>query len=274
MKMSVGKILEILSVGAISSIFLGCLIININLAQFGFWDFNFLRFQYITSGILFIIFFGFTFFTLFFFKLVHFSIIEHNSISYLKKKRVVSLFIWFITLPITIIIHTLFFMLFIEGKNLLTLFGFSLLLSLLWMGMIGVLIKIILNLYRKIKEPVSKGLVLYDLILQWGYFLRVFFIPLLVISIIIVFASFIYPVIPRTWGGGKPVDISITFKNSGMINEASSGKLIYQNSNFLLINNQFGSFLLKEDNVDLIRYIEKDNVMIKSKNKLEDILDL
>ena len=96
------------------------------------------------------------------------------------------------------------------------------------------------------------------------------YLPVSFIFILIIFSICVYPLIPKVWGGGRPSDIKVTLTDKE--SQPIIGKLIYQNSDSILIDADNETYLLKEGKIEKIQYLERRAEFVEINNKFSNFL--
>jgi hypothetical protein len=255
-----GLILQILSIGAVASTFFGFIIVNIYLAFFGFWDFNFLKVQYVSAGFLFLLFtlLPATFFYVFFEAR---TILERYQD--INKKTIKSILIILAEVIIFVALAYLSFCTFIFPISLSYISisqPFPTVLGIFWTVVIFLLVRTVIKSHKEIIETRTKILNLQNIVYYFQAHFRLLYLLFAIPSLIFIFSFIIYPVVPRYLGGGEPVTVSINLISTFSDNQIApvnpfNAFLIYQSSDSLLITTGTGTYLLKQSDISYIKYL-------------------
>lgn len=249
-------ILGILSVITAFSLFFGFLVVNIYLGQFGFWDFNFLRVEYVTAGILFMLFITFPSILWWLLDKMYDSLNAHTAIHKSVFKKILSPVLKLIFLSIALYINYVFFSLLVSASSFskTTSFGIA---SIGWFVIIAIVAAGMRKSYRGAKalkkiDPMN----LREMIEGWAELSRpAYYLPLFLFVMPLAFSIFLYPLVPRYWGGGAQTKIMIYLKSNTNLTSPLPAKLIYQSQDSLLINASGSTYLLPTDQILDIQYL-------------------
>lgn len=251
--------LQIVSIFAVASGFFGFLIVNAYLALYGFWDFNFLKIQYFSAGGLFLFFILVpSLFFYIFFKAT--EILERYKTEDENKLKTVVLFICKILLFI-LIFYFSFFLTF----TLLLHTPILKFVGIVWTLLIFGLVWIIRISHHEITIIRESKLNLKNIVAYFVAHFRLVYIFVAFHVFVLMFSFFVYPIVPRYFGGGKPSAVSITYEkglnaNESEITEGSYALLIYQSADSLLIKSINGTYLIKQNSVAYIKYLDDSNL--------------
>lgn len=233
------------------------------LAQFGFWDFNFLRIQYLSAGALFLLFVSFPAISFYAIRVglvaleqkeMKYQFVKKNLFRLLRVAMLVA--VWWLT--------SMFFTLFARYNVVLFSNHVVSALAALWsMGVVGMV---------KAAETSRKGIgalkntptTIRHIFEHFDCSFKTFLLFIAAIGLTAFFSLAVYPFIPHYLGGGEPAKVSIGLDSakSGVgeigLTATSSVSLIYQSSDFVLINAQSGTYSLKQEDVAYIKYLERN----------------
>jgi hypothetical protein len=253
-------ILQSLSIFLGVSFGCGFFIINKFLAQYGFWDYTFLRVAYVAAGILFLVIGSITLSLILICEKIFTVLNEYHKAKHpcwwkkigLRIFKIVLLFILFV-------LNYVFFSLVIQvsGANANIFLPF---LSSVWLVIVYLMYNTCKECYLGIKSASSIKWLdsLWSWFMGWSKNFRIVYIPLFVFIIFGLFASFIYPLAPKYFGGGRALKINLIFTPTSTLARMSSTTLIYQTPEILLIDSPKGTFLINQDQVASIQYIERN----------------
>lgn len=257
----ISNILQIASLLAIISTFFGFLIFNIYLALYGFWDFNFLKVQYFTAGVLFIFYVSFPviFFYIFFnareilckYLFNHGSICKRTLIFIFK----IVLFIFAFSLSFLIFVIPLGLGKVINSLSFIQFLGF------IWITLILFGVQVGLKSHKEINQAHTMKVTFKNIIIYFGAFYRLLYFLIVIPTLVLIFSFFVYPSIPRYLGGGKPSPVSIGLntnlnsKEIGVTNPFNA-IMVYESENSVLVLIDGGMFLIKQSNINYVKYTE------------------
>lgn len=267
--------LQVISIIAVASTFFGFLIVNIYLSIFGFWDFNFLKVQYFSAGGLFLFFISIpTLFFYIFFKAR--EILEKYRL--INKTKLKSVLVFISKLFIFFAISLINFFVFIFPLSLSNVFYSNpglIFLGVLWTAIIFGTVATSIKSHGEITELRHKPINLRNIVAYFSAHYRLSYILLATLALTLIFSFFVYPVVPRYFGGGKPVEVSIGFDqnfNSEQIGVSNpfNALLVYQSADSLLILTNGGTYLLKQSDIAYVKYLE-GNIRMRA---LQDFMNL
>lgn len=263
----IGASLGILSVITAFSLFFGFLVVNIYLAQFGFWDFNFLRVDYITAGLLFMLFIGlpvgFSWLLDKSYASINAHVITNKSLPKRIAIRITKWVFKLIFLGIALYVDYFFFsIVMVAGSNVNK--TFVTIESMIWFAVIMITTSAVRKSYRKVKAFKADTSSLREKIEHWvEIFKPVYYLPFVMLVILVAFSFLMYPLIPRYWGGGAETDIVIYLKNNTNLVSPLRAKLVYQSQDSLLINSSSSTYLLPTDQISDIQYLSSNPIFQK-----------
>lgn len=259
----VSLILQIISIFTVSTLFFGFLIVNAYLAAFGFWDFNFLKIQYFSAGSLFL-FLMLLPAALFYMFLKAEKILDKYKMLDKSLFKTISIFIFKILVFSVISFFSFFltFAFFLQGH--ITQWSFLKFICILWITLIFVLTSVIRKSYNEIKTLRNSDLNLQNIISYFGAHFRLLYVLFAIPVFLLIFSFFFYPTIPRYLGGGEPSAVSITYekdlKTESEIPDHSYALLIYQSADLLLVKTIAGVYLLRQDDIAYIKYLDDNRL--------------
>lgn len=260
--------LQMVSLFAVVSAFFGFLIVNIYLALFGFWDFNFLKVQYFSAGGLFLFFIGSPA-ALFCASFRARNILETyraNSNSTFK-----SILVFFVKGLILFVMAVLSFGIFIFPlmfSNLTFPASFVTFLGVIWTAMIFGAAAMFIKARSDISDTRGREINFKNIVVYFFAHYRLLIVFLISPLFIFMFSFLIYPTVPRYFGGGKPVAVNIGFdqqfnsQQMGITNPFNAF-LVYQSADSVLVLTDKGVYLLKQSDIAYIEYLEA-NARIRS----------
>ncbi|MDR3547140.1 MAG: hypothetical protein P4M11_02480 [Candidatus Pacebacteria bacterium] len=255
--------LGLLTIASAMSLVCGFLIVNLYLGQFGFWDFNFLKFEYVSAGILFLLFTGLIAFFFLVALVIHEEFKEHFG---LRKTRVKKLNYWFFRILTWILEIFIYYEFWNLNYSFLNMFvrhnnssaGLFVNAALVvWIVIICILSFNAFKAYKRLQSPsITSPENLRSIILKWLEFFRIFYLPLFFVVLLLIFSILIYPFIPRSFGGGAQVNIMVYLKSSSDLPSSFSAKLIHQSPDSILIDASSSTYLLPADQISHIQYLD------------------
>lgn len=255
----ISSTLQILSILAISSGFFGFVIVNLYFSLFGFWDFSFLKAQYFSAGLLFIFYIILPFVLFYAFYQGEKLLERYKKAEKIKWK---SYLVYPIKIIIFVFLFCLIYMIIIipPGFSNPALYLNQLsIMVICWNFAIYGLVGVFVQYKKDITEVTNKELNLKNTI---GYLFAHFRLSPILISpfiFLIIFTIFIYPSVPRHFGGGKPVKAEIHLNSESLISELKETKylnadFIYQSSDVVVIMVENEVFQIKKDDIAYIKY--------------------
>ncbi len=251
--------LQALSIAVIGSAFFGFLVVNIYLATYGFWDFNFLKVEYVSAGVEFLL------FTLFP-AILSYAFFEAENVleRYRKEKsRLISVLAYLAKFPLFVFLGILSVFVFDFAVMLGGVFlapTFLYVLSIGWSLLIFGAVWVIRKYRNEIDNLRNKRLALNSMLEYFFAHYRFLYILFAIPFLVFVFSLIIYPATPRYIGGGEPSPVMVglvsTFdaKSIGLTNRFYA-QLIYQSTDSLLVKTISGIYLLKQNDVTYIQYL-------------------
>ncbi len=270
MNKRITQILQLVSIGVIVSVFFGFLSVNIYLAIFGFWDYNFLKVQYVSAGTLFLIlalFPGGLFYIFLKVKNV-LKEYENNERTILK-----TIFTKVFTVILFGLVAFFSFSSFVIAPSLsnITTSGFIYALGILWVLLVWGLVFVLTKYHKEFFRSESKKETTVGYIL-WSFFEhgRLFYGLLAIPMLVLMFSLIVYPLVPRYLGGGKPVSVMISFtpdydRTEIELENPFPAFLVYQSSDSILTVTSTGTYLLKQSDIAYINYLEGNQQLKKLK---------
>ena len=254
-------ILEWLSIIGIASVLFGFFIVNLFLSNYGLWDFSFLRTEYISAGILFMI----------------FLFVTAGPVAWaydktwdwkerFKNHR------WFIKFGVWVGKWTLRIASLIPGYyflNFLVLVTDPKIKSGLIFGIFFVVMFFVASsmsfLHGYYKEKI-RGIELQPNIskikkalIGWLYSLAPIYTGGLLLCIVMIFSLATYPFIPHFFGGGEPVLVQINFKNNNFGSTSTQAMLVYQTGDMIVFSNATGTYSMNESEISSVQYMESES---------------
>lgn len=256
------QLLQIVSIGVIASVFFGFLAVNIYLAIFGFWDYNFLKVQYVSAGVLFLILTMIPGALFYIFLKVKSVLKDYES----KGRNIFkTIFVKSFTIVLFGLIAFFSFVSFIIAPsmgNIKVSGGFIHAMGIWWVllvwGSVFVLAK-----YQQDFLGVNKKKELNFRYILWSFFEhgRLFYGLMAIPMLVLMFSLIVYPLVPRYLGGGKPVSVMISFnpdydRTEIGLEDPFPAMLVYQSSDSVFLVSGTGTYLLKQDDIAYIKYLE------------------
>jgi hypothetical protein len=249
------------SIFAIAASFFGFVTVNMYLAMYGFWDFNFLKVQYFSAGGLFLM-----------FLLVPASFCYAYSVAkeilekYRKKdgSALKSFFVISARWIILIGLGTLNFFVFIlvaSVSNATYQANFIVAFAIMWTIVTFTATLTLIKAFGDINGMRDQPVTLKNIATYFFAHYRLLYPVLAVFLLIFLFSFFVYPVVPRYFGGGKPVAVTIGFeqKEKKVADDLSNpldAFLIYESNDSLLLLTEQGVYLFKQDDIAYVKYRE------------------
>lgn len=262
MDKKITQILQVVSIGVVASVFFGFLTVNIYLAIFGFWDYNFLKVQYVSAGVLFLILTTIPGGLFYIFLKVNKALKEYENAD---KKILKTIFVKVFTVVLFGLAAFFSFFSFILApsmSNIKVSGGFVHAMGFWWVLLVWGLVFVLTKYQQDFLTDNKKKELNFRYIL-WSFFEhgRLFYGLLTIPMLILMFSLIVYPLVPRYLGGGKPVAVMIAFDSEYTQVETNlenpfSAFLIYQSSDSVLTVTGTGTYLFKQSDIAYIKYLE------------------
>ncbi len=256
------QILQIISIWVVASVFFGFLAVNIYLAIFGFWDYNFLKVQYVSAGALFLILTMIPGALFYIFLKVKNVLKDYETI---EKNILKTIFVKSFTLVLFGLIAFFSFVSFIIAPsmgNIKISGGFIYFMGILWVLLVWGLV-FVLTKYQEDFLTNGKKKELNLKYILWSFFehSRLFYGLLAIPILLLMFSLLVYPLVPRYLGGGKPVSVMISFnpdydRTEIVLEDPFPAMLVYQSSDSVFLVSGTGTYLLKQEDIAYIKYLE------------------
>ncbi len=254
-------ILEWLSVITITSALFGFFIVNLFLANYGLWDFSFLRTEYISAGILFMVFLFITAGPVAWAYDKTWDLKER----FKKHRWFVRFGVWIGKWVIRIIslipgYYFLSFIVFVNDPTVKSWLIFGI--FFIEMFFVACSISFLHGYYKErvrgveLQPNISK---IGKVLMQWLYSLVPFYTGGLLLCIVMVFSLATYPFIPHFFGGGEPVLVKINFKNNAFEATSTQAMLVYQTGDTIIFSNVTGTYSMNESEVSSVQYLESES---------------
>lgn len=251
---------KILTVITAASLIFGFMIEGIYLGRYGFWDFSLLKIGYIAAGLLFSIFTSLAIATLIERPKFVFSIEEYRIRKSGKFSKGEKNFWGTASYILVFAINFLTFLSLVNPRNNPE-FWLYLVGDFLFVGSIAVLLHVV----RKVKSSHDKNdehpQSWKQLTDRWFHLIMIMYIPGFIILTISSFALFIYPLISRFWGGGRPADVKLTLGTMAQFSSPLEAQLLYQTQDFVLIDVSSSVYLMKQNQINNMQYLEVGSIL-------------
>ena len=252
--------LQILSILAISSGFFGFVIVNLFFSLFGFWDFSFLKAQYFSTGLLFIFYVTLPFVIFHAFYKGEKILERYKEVDKTKwKSFLVSFWKIFIFLVLVTLNYFIIIMPLGSGNPEIYLGNLNLFVV-VWIFLIYGLVSILAKYRKDTKEASNQELNFKNISTYFLAHFNLFHVVIAPFIFLMLFTVFIYPNVPRYFGGGKPVKAEI-YLNPEIIPEFKEEKylkagLLYQSSEVVVIIVKDEVFQISKDYISYIKYVD------------------
>jgi len=230
--------------------FLGFLVVNSYLAEFGFWDFDFLKVEYISAGLLFMILVTIGIFGVILREKILNAPPQKTGRQTKAWRRFSKCWSYFILFAINFL--AFFIPINPQDKNA---FLHDLTEVIMWTIILHLSFLAIRYTYRIITS--HKKFPTFDEIFMGWKFFNLIWAPLLILFTFVTFSMYIYPLVPRAWGGGKPTAVVLYLNNDPQFTSPLNAELIYQSPDSVLVLVRNETYLIKQISVTNIQYLEK-----------------
>lgn len=271
----ISMILQVLSIYGLASVFFGFLIVNIYLAFFGYWDPEFLRVQYVSAGSLFLFMLGVPAFLYWIYFIVR---------NYFKKYRILKTGtytkVWTSFAEVLILIgvsyfgFTLFKVLLAFGRMPLSPAGFMNVMIVFWLALIFGSLLVVSKSREELRKAKDVDTEFKKGFLYFGAYYKFIYFVIAAPILFGMFVWFIYPFVPRYFGGGQVSTVNIGLVSDfdpKQINVENPfpGFLVYQSSDSILVLTTKGEvYTLRKDDVAYIRYLDSNKTLESFKSSV------
>ena len=262
MDKKITQILQLVSIGVIASVFFGFLIVNSYLAIFGFWDYNFLKVQYVSAGTLFLILTLVPGSLFYIYLKVKKALKDYET---KNRKLLKTIFVKVFTVILFGLVAFFSFFSFILApsmSNIKVSGGFIFAMGIWWVLLVWGLVFVLAKYQQDFLVNNKKKELDFRYIL-WSFFEhgRLFYGLMAIPMLVLMFSLIVYPLVPRYLGGGKPVSVMISFnpeyERAGIgVENPFPAMLIYQSSDSVLTVTETGTYLFKQGDIAYIKYLE------------------
>ena len=249
-------ILELLSILIAGSLVFGFLIVNLYLSQLGAWDFDFLKVEYISAGLLFFIFLGFAIFLVVMRERFIYFISGHAFIDKSGWKKMEVIVLRIITYLLMILLNGFLFFIPVEAKSISGFFIACYSMA-LWGIASHLLVLAGKNSYNRIMTFKNHVGNFNTTLSTWEGLGKLVYSPIAAIAVIAIFSVYVYPLIPRSWGGGRPINVKIYFVQNAPYASSMPAQLISQSSESALVSFDGDTYTIKQDQITDIEYLDK-----------------
>jgi len=259
MKAIIKKILELSSIIFGLALLAGFLVVNIYLSFFGFWDFQFLKTEYVSAGLSFIFHIALT---LIIIAMLYAGITRIRV--FFKAQQTNNKFINFILTVLSSLSLVLWGIFAVSLNAFIFTYEYEVFFILLAITYSVISLLLIGSLLWAILTINKAGATLLNSQKnQWKVGILLPLTTIGILALITVYAFYVYPFLPKYIGGGEPAKAELVFKSTPTYlktihaNEPISVNIISQTEKSILFMFKEEIFLINYDNIDAIQYFEK-----------------
>ena len=251
-------LLEWISTIAIAAAIFGFLIVNTNLAAYGLWDFNFFRVEYISAGMLFIVLLFIIVIPIIFAydKVLDLETHRKDSKTSFIKRALIKPLEWLIWIG-SIVPLGFFLYLFVPIEDSAIKVSFVVLIGMIVILFVSPTISIATSYYKDLSKPKDATLPsVKEITKKWLMSFGPFYIMMAFLGIVLIFGMLLYPLIPHSFGGGRPIFVQINFADNSFGATSTIATLIYETPDFTTFNTGDGTYSVRTSAISSVEYLE------------------